>query len=125
VILDLGEVEAVRGREREDDVVFGRGGLQFEIEPGAEALAERETPGAVEAAAMGRVDDELHAADRVEKALKDERVEGRQGAERGPGGGEIFEDLARRAVIEAEGGGEPAERVAAFLVWGSPHPLAA
>src|SRR5207237_7362419 len=79
VILDVGEVEAVRRRQRQDDVVFGGGGLKLEIEAGAEALAQCQAPGAIEAAAIGRVDDKLHAADRVEKALEDERVKGRQG----------------------------------------------
>jgi len=89
VVFDVGEIEAVRRRQRQHDVVFGRGGLQFEIELRAEALAESEAPGAVDAAAIRRMDDELHAADRVEEALEDERVEGRQGAQRGAGGGEI------------------------------------
>src|ERR1700719_811412 len=80
----------------------GAGSLQFKIELGAEALAQRQPPGAVEPAAIGRVDDQLHAADFVEEALEDDRVEGREHAKRGAGGGEVFEDLARRAVIDAD-----------------------
>ena len=38
----LGEIEAVRGGERQHDIVFSRRSLQLEIELAAEALAERE-----------------------------------------------------------------------------------
>ena len=38
----VGEVEAVRGGERQHDVVFGRRGLKLEVELAAEALAQRE-----------------------------------------------------------------------------------
>ena len=56
------------------DIVLGRRRLQLEIEPAAEPLAQRQAPGAVEAAAVGRMDDQLHAADRVEEALEHQRV---------------------------------------------------
>ena len=60
--------------ERQHDVVLGRGGLQLEVELAAEALAQRQAPGAVDAAAEGRMDDELHAARLVEEALEHDRV---------------------------------------------------
>src|SRR5205823_9814677 len=101
--------------QRQDDVVFGGGRLQLEIELGAEALAQRQAPGAVEPAAIRRVDDQLHAADFVEEALEDDRVEGRQHAERGARRGEIFDDLARRAVVDADRVGEPGERATRLL----------
>ena len=77
---DLGELEAVRGGEREHDVVLGRRRLQLEIELAAETLAQRQAPGAVDAAAVGRMDDELHAAGLVEEALEHDRVLRRQAA---------------------------------------------
>ena len=80
---DVGELEAVRGGERQHDGVLGRGRLQLEVEGAAEALAQRESPGAVDAAAEGRVDDELHAAGLVEEALEDDGALRRQRAERG------------------------------------------
>ncbi len=40
---DFGKIEAVRGGEREDDVVLGRRGLELEVELAAEALAQRQT----------------------------------------------------------------------------------
>ena len=78
----LDQFETVRGRQRQHDVVLGRGGLQFEIELATETLAQRKAPGPVEAAAIGRMDDELHAAGFVEEALEHDRVLGRQAAER-------------------------------------------
>ena len=78
----LAELEAMGGGQREDDVVLGRGGLQLEVERAAEALAQRQPPRPVDAAAVGRMDDQLHAADLVEEALEDERVLGRQAAQR-------------------------------------------
>ena len=82
VARDLVELEAVRGGEREHDVVLGRRRLQLEIELAAEALAQRQAPGAVDAAAEGRMDDELHAAGLVEEALEHDGVLRRQAAER-------------------------------------------
>src|ERR1700680_574854 len=78
VALHLVEIEAVRRGKRQRDVVLGRNSLQLEIEFSAETLAQRQPPGAVDAAAIGRMDDELHAADLIEKTLEDERVLGRQ-----------------------------------------------
>ena len=51
----LVEREAVRRGERQDDVVLGRRRLQLEVELAAEALAQRQSPGAVDAAAVGRM----------------------------------------------------------------------
>ena len=54
------------------DAVVGGGGLQLEVEAAAEAFAEGEAPGLVDAAAEGGVQDELHAAAFVEEALGDD-----------------------------------------------------
>ena len=86
--------------EREDDRVLGRRRLQLEVELAAEALAEREAPGAVDAAAERRVEDELHAARFVEEALEHDRLERGQRAERRARCGEIVDDLLRRALVE-------------------------
>ncbi len=61
-------------RQRQHDRILGRRGLQLEIERAAEALAQREAPGAVDAAAERRMDDQLHAAGFVEEALHRELV---------------------------------------------------
>src|SRR2546427_7947571 len=60
--------------ERENDALLGRRRLQLEIEALAELLAQRESPGAVDAAAEGRVQHELHATRFVEEALECELI---------------------------------------------------
>ena len=47
---DIGEREAVLLGEGDVDAVVGGGGLQFEVEAAAEALAQGQAPGAVDAA---------------------------------------------------------------------------
>ena len=79
----LSSGNAVLLAERENDPVVGGRGLQLEVERHAEALAQRETEGAVDPRAERRVDDELHAAGLVEEALGDQRVLRRQRAEHG------------------------------------------
>ena len=106
---DLGELEAVRGGEREDDIVLGRRRLQLEVELAAEALAQRQAPGAVDAAAVGRMDDELHAADLVEEALEHDRVLRRQAAERRVRRGEILDQLLRGGRVDADLVDQPAQ----------------
>ena len=96
------ERETVAGRERQDDGVLGGGGLQFDIEVAAEALAQRQPPGAVDAAAERRVQHQLHAAALVEEALHHQGILGRQGAQRGARTGQVVDDLARRGVVQAE-----------------------
>ena len=75
---DVGERERVLRPERQQQRVFGRRGLQLEVELAAEALAQRQAPRLVDAAAERRVQHELHAARLVEEALEDERVLRRQ-----------------------------------------------
>ena len=50
-VKDVGEREAVLLGERDVDAVVGGGGLQLEVEAAAEAFAQRESPGLVDAAA--------------------------------------------------------------------------
>jgi len=72
-----GELEAVSLAQRQDDGVLGGRGLQFEVERAAEFLAQAQAEGAVDARAVGRVDDELHAAGFVEEAFEHQRVQRR------------------------------------------------
>src|SRR6185312_3635938 len=88
--------------QRQDDVVLGRGGLQFEIELAAEALAQRQAPGAVEPPAERRMHDKLLPAGLVEKAFEHDAVLRRHGAKRRQRGGEIFDKLTRGGFAEAE-----------------------
>lgn len=59
VVKDVGEREAVLFGEADVNAVVGGGGLQLIVKPAAKTLAQGETPGAVDAAAEGRVQDEL------------------------------------------------------------------
>lgn len=93
---DIGEREAVLFGESDVDAVVGGRGLQLEVEAAAEALAESEAPGAIDAGSEGGVDDELHATAFVEEALGDD----------GALGGDSAEDSAAFAYV----GGELAER---------------
>ena len=66
--------ERVLRSERQQQTVFGRRGLELEVELTAEALAQREPPRLGDPATVGRVQNELHATGLVEKSLEDERV---------------------------------------------------
>ncbi len=110
---DVGEGEAVLLGEGDVDAVVGGGGLQLEVEAAAEALAQGEAPGLVEAAAEGRVEDELHAAALVEEALGDDGGFGGDGAEDGAAGDDVGDELVGAAGAEAavvleplDGGGD-------------------
>ena len=105
----LAQLETVRGGEREHDIVLGRRRLQLEVELAAKALAQRQPPGAVDAAAIGRVDDQLHAAGRVEEALEHDRVLRRQAFQRRVRRGQIFDQLARGRFVDADLVDQPAQ----------------
>ena len=107
--------EAVAGRQRQHDRVFGRRGLQFEVELAAEALAQRQAPRAVHARAEGRMQDELRAAGFVEEALQHDALLRRHGAERGDLAREVVGELARGGFVEADVVGEERHRVFARL----------
>ena len=98
--------EAVAGRKRQHDRIFGRRGLQFEIELAAEAFAQRQAPGAIHAPAEGRMHDELRAAGFVEEALQHDALLRRHGAERGDLPCEVVGELACGGFVEAHLAGE-------------------
>src|ERR1051325_9453480 len=107
---DFLEREAVRLGQRDDDVVLGRGRLELEVELAAEALAERQPPTAVDAAAKGGVDDQLHAAGFVEEALEYDRLLRRKAAKRAMAGVQIVNELLGRARSEPDIAGDPLQR---------------
>ncbi len=92
---------------RDVDAVVGGGGLQLEVEAAAEALAQGESPGLVDAAAEGRVQDELHAAALVEEALGDDGGLGGDGAEDSAAGDDVGDELAGGGGADAAVFGEP------------------
>ena len=105
----VGKLETVRRGEREHDVVLGRRGLKLEIEFAAKALAQRQPPGAIDAAAVGRMDHQLHAAGFVEEALEHQDILGRQAAERGKPRRQVFDQLLGRGLGNADLLDEPAQ----------------
>ena len=104
---DVGQRERVLRPEREQQRVLGGRGLQLEVELAAEPLAQRQRPGAVDAAAERRVQDELHAARLVEEALEDERLLRRDHAERGASLGQVLDDLFGGRLGDASLGHQP------------------
>ena len=111
VVEDVLQREAVLRAEREHDRLLVGGGLQLEAEADAEALAQREAPGAVDPRAERRVHDELHAAALVEEALEDDALLRRDRAERLPARRDVLGDLdgaaaspQRIAAVAREGG---------------------
>ena len=96
--------------ERNVEAVVGGGGLQLEIERAAEAFAQREAPGFVDARAERRVNHQLHAAAFVEKALGDHGGLRGNGAQYGAAGEDVFDDLLGAGIVEAAFALEPVDR---------------
>ena len=90
----------VRAERQHDGVVAGRG-LQLEVERAAELLAQREPERAVDAPAVRRVHDELHAAGVVEEALEHEALLGGHHAEHRPPDREVVDDHRGRVGVDA------------------------
>ena len=94
--------------------VIGGGSLQLEVEGAAEAFAQRQSPGLVDAAAEGRVDDELHAAAFVEEAFGDDGLLGGNVAEHGASGDDVFDGLFGAGIVEAAFVFEPGDGILNF-----------
>ena len=95
------------GGQRKNDGVLGGRRLQLEVEGAAEALAQCQPPGAIDAAAIGRMNDQLGAAGLVEEALHHQPLLSRQGAKCGAGTRQVFDDLSRGGFRQAKGAGKP------------------
>ncbi len=94
------EREGVLLGERNVDAVVGGGGLQLEIERAAEALAQRQSPGPIDARSERRVDHQLHPAAFIEEALGDHGLLRRQGVERRRARQHISDGLLGAAFIQ-------------------------
>ena len=70
---NIGQRETVLLGQSDVQSVVGGRGLQFEVEAAAETLAQRQSPGLVDASAEGRVDNQLHPAALVEESFGDDR----------------------------------------------------
>ncbi len=86
--------------ERYLDAVVGGGSLQLEIEGTAEALAQRQSPGAVDARAEGRMNDQLHPAAFVEEAFGDDALLRGQSTEQGGAGPNVNDRLFGAGFVE-------------------------
>jgi hypothetical protein len=108
VIGNLGKLEAVGRRQRQDDVVLGCGRLELEVELSAKALAQGQTPSSVDATAERGMNDQLHPASFIKEALQHDRFMGWQATEDGCAGGKIFHELFGRGRGDADILNEPA-----------------
>ena len=102
--------------QRYHDAVFICCCLQLEIERLAEALAQRETPAAVDTTPKGRMDYDVHVAHFIEKAFHDYRVASWHRAQRGHSCVQVFHHLRRSRVRQADGVNTPLHRRACRLV---------
>src|SRR5581483_4884210 len=89
--------------------VIGGGSLELEVEAPAEALAERESPGLVNARAEWGMYDKLHAAAFVEEAFGDDCFLGRDGPENSAAFHDVLNRLAGARFAYAAFVGEPGD----------------
>jgi hypothetical protein len=71
---DVFEGKRVLWAQRQEQPIFGRCGLKFEVELATKALSECQAPRTVDAASERRVNDQLHPARLVEKPLRHDDV---------------------------------------------------
>ena len=83
----------MRWPKRQHDGIFGGGSLQFEIEFATETFAQSQAPGAIQTAAKGRMNDQLHAATVVEETFENDVLLRGDHTECSFRGSEIFGDL--------------------------------
>src|SRR5690349_14310550 len=99
----------MRGCQRQDDGVLGRGCLQLEVERAGEPLAEREARRAVDSTAEWRVNHELHATGFVEEALEDDGVTSWQRTESRARCRQVADELHGRRRLDANFVDQPAQ----------------
>ncbi|MCY1409200.1 hypothetical protein D9M71_245400 [compost metagenome] len=95
------------GGQRQHDRVLAGSGLQFEVERAAEAFAQGQAPGAIEAAAKGRMNDQLGAAGFIEKTFHHQRVLRGQGTQGLAGAGQVIDQLLGAVGAKAEVAAQP------------------
>src|SRR5690348_3854507 len=102
ILRHVRQIKAMRGGQRENQIVFRRGGLQLKIEFSAESLAQGETPSSINVAAKWRMDHELHSTAFVKEALEDNGVLRGQASQSGASGGEIVMQLQRGGFAQSQ-----------------------
>src|SRR5262249_52511572 len=76
-------------------------GLQLEVEASTETLAQRKSPGLVDAAAEWRVDDQLHSAAFIEETLSDDGCLSRHSSKHSTALQDVLDRLLGARVIQA------------------------
>jgi hypothetical protein len=105
------ERKAVLLAEGNDDAVVRGRGLQLEIERAAEALPQRESPGAVDPRAERRVNDQLHSPRLVEETLGHDRALAGKRAQGGGSRADIQRRLLRAAAVQGAFRDQPLDGV--------------
>src|SRR5262245_48798549 len=90
---DVAKLETVSRSQRQNDVILSGRRLKFEVELAAEALAQCQAPGAIDTAAIRRVDYELHSARLIKEALENDGILLRQAAQSAIRGSQILDQL--------------------------------
>ena len=92
--------------EVDDDPVVGPDRVGLEVALGADLLAQRQAPGGVDAAAVGREDAEAPVADLVAEALDDDRLVGGHDPGRGLLLAQVGDEVLGGAAVEVALGGQ-------------------
>ena len=114
VVEDVAERKAVLLGQGDVQPVVGCCSLQLKVKRAAEALAQRQSPGFVDAAAEGRVDDELHPAAFVEEALGDDAVLRRHLGQHRAAGDDVLDELLGAGIVKPALVLQPCDRVLHF-----------
>ena len=93
--------------QRQHNAIICCRGLQLEIEGQAEALANRQAPRAIDAAAKRGVQDELHAARFIKESFGDDGLGRRHAPQDGHRLRHVRDDLLRTAPVRSCLGDEP------------------
>src|ERR1700739_2004232 len=107
-VKDIGQRKTMLLAQRNIQSIVGRGSLQLKVERAAETLAERETPGLVDAPAKRRVDDQLHASAFVKKAFGDDGGLGRDLPQDRTPSKDVFDCLFGASVVKTTFNFQPA-----------------
>src|SRR3954462_5081593 len=85
--------KTMAGSQRQNDCVFRGRRLKFEVELAAETLAQGQAPGAVDAIAVRRMDNELRSPAFIEEALEHQVVLRGKKTECSLGAGKVIDQL--------------------------------
>src|SRR5688500_14395186 len=92
--------EAMLLSQRQHNPLIGGCGLQLEIKGRAKAFSQGEAPGPIDASAEGCMENQLHTAGFVKKALSYDGVLSRYAAKHGATACDIRDNLLRTATIQ-------------------------